>query len=325
MAEKLKEIIEESPLFEEWLEQEIPSQYREKSKILNNLNVLQLLSSDELGIVGFDGQEYPLPTLEVVQDAIRGNREFFETKLKQGFSELEIVPFALPLSRLIEILKEQLRKHHRENKLFRTKRGDATSLTPFDLNEDEPVSLWEEKDREADVNGSLIYSPEELSKDHKGKTKREILQSFRSSPFSGYTLVLREKDLVIPGITRCGKENIKKAQIIEGRKELEAGKSCREYLQRLQTNPMYQGESGQIPEEWITTFLVNLEKTDEVMDDSFGYGSAAFILGAYFPDLNLIPHGTSSFLHRKIYLGSHSEKIALSNFGIHPVVRINKI
>jgi predicted RNase H-like HicB family nuclease len=255
-----EERVREKLLFREWLEKDLPKQYLEKTSILNRIGLLQILSTDEIGILSFDGQEeYPLPMFETIKDAISRNPEFFETKFKQGFSELEIVPFALPLSRFIETLEIQLIKHHQENKLFRPRENETDPLLPFNLNKQNPFQYWHYGGTELENN--LVYFPKTLNIYHQGKTKKEILEFLKESETPGYLVILREKNLKIP-VSRKEYNPLSLKDLDDQvktsyRKQLITQIMPLFYFKILKTYPNYQGESGQIPEEWLTIFLIN--------------------------------------------------------------------
>jgi hypothetical protein len=294
-----KEKAQDARVFREWLEKDLLGQYERKRTIFNKLGILEPLTDKdyEMGILGIDGKPYPFPEFESIQSEIKRKQEFFTTKLKQGFSELEIVPFALPLSRLVETLKIQLIKHHKEGRLFRARAKATDSLRPFDLSQDKPLFFLKEFEK-ADDSGELVYNPQELSLNHQGKTKKEILASQKLSFFSGYLIILREKEFDLPG--RGG------GLAVGGRKQLESGYSCDEYLKILKTNPMYQGEFAQTPEEWVTAFLTHLEETNEVIDDLEAIGSECFLPGAYFHSSDLVPYGISGYQYKGVILGGYN-------------------
>ncbi|MBU1167025.1 hypothetical protein KKC60_01285, partial [Patescibacteria group bacterium] len=235
---------------ETWLSSELHEQYEEKAKALNELGLLEILPEcGEIGIVGTDGKECPLPSEEQIKAEILKTpetKELFETKMKQGFTELEITPFGLPLERLIDVAKRSILKHHKEGKLFATKKNqddESEPLEPLELDENEPFYVWEEL-KDADTNGALVYYPKEFSKNHQGQTKQELLEDSKDSPFSGFNVYLREKDINIP---REGQ-----GQIQGGRSQLETGKSSEDYPNLLQAQQEYQHESGQTLEDWLT-------------------------------------------------------------------------
>jgi len=173
--------------FEKWLELELPKQYEEKVKILNKLGILEILpEAKEFGIVGIDGKEYPIPEMEEIKDKIEKNKEMFETKMKQGFTDLNIIPFGTELSKLIKIMEKTILKHHKEGKLFTAKKNledESEPLQKLELYADcetnpdhSPVDVWKEGYDKADTEGKLVYYPQEFSENHQAKLKE---RSFR--------------------------------------------------------------------------------------------------------------------------------------------------
>jgi hypothetical protein len=267
--------------FEKWLGLELPKQYEENVKILNKLGILEVLpEAKDSGIVGIDGKEYPLPEMEEIKKEILKNKEMFETKMKQGFTDLNIVPFGVPLQKLIQIMEKCILKHHKEGTLFTAKKNIDDKNEPLqklELNESEPLFKWDGYDN-ADTEGKIVYYPKEFSKDnHQGQTKKEILEKNKK----GFFITLNEEKLNIP------KKN--QNEIIGGRKRLEANKSSNDYLKMLQNKEEYKNEQGQVPEEWIAKFLTTLEKHNQVIDNYEGNGKASFQLGAYFPFSGNVP------------------------------------
>ena len=119
-------------------------------------------------------------------------------------------------------------------------------LVSLDLDENQPVWVWD-KYQEADVNGNLIYQPKELSENHQGKTKQEIL-----GEQGGWRIVLMED---MPNIPRENPEtkggrtqiDVKGSSI---KKYMEKGKnipSPSEYLKALQQDSTYKGRTRHDP------------------------------------------------------------------------------
>jgi len=291
----------EQPLdFEQWLELELPKQYEEKVKILNKLGILEILpEAKEFGIVGIDGKEYPMPEMEEIKDSLEKNKEIFAIKMEQGFTDLSIIPFGTELSKLIKIMEKTILKHYQEGKLFTAKKNPADeneTLEKLDLDKNKPLYKWDGYDN-ADTKSELIYYPQEFSKNHQGKTKREILAEDKK----GFIVTMQEKNPNIP------KAN-DKPEIIGGRERLRAGKTPNEYLTFLQNNEQYQNEQGQTPEEWIIKFLTYLEKHNQVIDDYSGNGRASHQLGAYFLSSDFVPKCYWSRADRQANLSRNSPR-----------------
>lgn len=306
---------EKPSALELWLSSEFTTQYENRSKILNKLGLLEILpESQEIGIVGIDGKEYPYPSQESIEEILRSKKELFETKMLQGFTELSITPFALPLSRLTDTLKKQLIIHSQSGKLFHTKKNQADaseSLIPFDLDKDNALYVEESYDQ-ADENGTLVYDVKEFSGNHQGKTKQEMIASQMTMP--GYLITLREKNVNIP--------RVQQGKTLYNRKQFETNKSPKEYLKAIQTETQYQGESGYTPEEWLTQFLTHMQETDQVMDDGQGESSASFQCGAYYPASGFVPYGDSNRGFRRVILRRNFPDFRNVDVGVRSAVRI---
>ncbi|MFH0779636.1 MAG: hypothetical protein V1928_02130, partial [Parcubacteria group bacterium] len=223
--------IEHEPEFslEHWIKTEFEKDYNDQVKILNSLNLLEILPNvGEMGIVGIDGKEYPIPTKEAIIAEIMKDREKYETKIKQGFAQIQLTPFASPLEKLTMILEKSILKHKQENKLFATKENPSDPDEELPLNEKEPLFVWEnwidpnaaQGMRGADVTGKCVYYPDKFDKEkHGGKKKQEILdeQAKDKDPFAGWNVILIEKN---PNIPREGK-----GKTVGGRKQIEANQT----------------------------------------------------------------------------------------------------
>src|SRR3989339_330494 len=111
-----------SETFEYYLDIGLEQQYRESAKILDRLGLLELLpESGEKGIRGIDGKEYPIPSLDSIKAKIKNDREKYQIKFNQGFTQIQLTPFGLPLELLAAKLEETILKHHKDGKLFSTK------------------------------------------------------------------------------------------------------------------------------------------------------------------------------------------------------------
>lgn len=299
----LPPIPESEPTFETWVKVEIPAQYTEWMKTFQSeqVNWLQLLPETEtreacMGMVGIDGNEYPVPSLREVQAYIMKDREKYELKWNQGFTEMNMVPFALPLERMVASMESVILYHYREMKkgnphikLLGTKVNDTDPDEPLNLDLNKPVFTWDkwvdphlpEGERGADVTGQCVYYPTALTtENHGGKTKQEILNQHNDpqqeqTPFPGWKLEFVEQNKNIP---RQGT-----AKTIGGRVQLEANHTPTEYLTTLNTDPQYQHEHPRTNESWITEFIHHLKTTNQVIDDWQGTGSANFLPGSWHP------------------------------------------
>jgi hypothetical protein len=304
---------------EHWLSQEFKTQYEQQAQILNMAGVLEILPhSKDIGIIDINGQERPFPEEEAIRDLILERKEFFSKKMEQGFTELEIVPIP-PLDKLVAIAREIIIKHHKEGKLFATRINPddpAEPLIPLELDENEPLWVWDDY-KGADKSGKMVYFPKVFSRNHGGKTKAEVMLSMGNSPLAGYLVTLREKNINIPGAG--------KGITTGGRKQLEANQSPNDYLEIFKNRKEYQGEEGDTPEEWLIKIITHLEKTNEVIDDYQGNGSASYQTGAFFPASGSVPgagwfRGSRRASLLRSYPGHRDGSI-----GVRPAVRVNKI
>ena len=79
--------------------------------------------------------------------------------MKQGFTELDLAPFASPIARLVALAERVIRKHHAEGKLFTMRKNptdEREPLVPLDLDANQPLFIWD-KLIHGDVNGELVY------------------------------------------------------------------------------------------------------------------------------------------------------------------------
>ncbi len=199
----------------------LKSQWENQVKVLNTTGVLEILTeSNDIGVVGIDGKEYPIPKYEEILEKISAeNLELLAKKVEQGFSQLLLVPMAVPLELLINRYKKEILRKHREGKLL------ATDKSKLELDEQTPVWVWNEY-KNADIEGGLIYYPWEFSQNHQGKTKSQLIQEGRP-----WQILLLED---LPDLPAQGQ-----GQTIAERPQLEANHSAQEYLTTLQTNPNY--------------------------------------------------------------------------------------
>lgn len=279
-----KEAPPESQLEKEF---HLKEQYKDQIRVLNETGVLELLPDTEsLGILGIDGKEYPLPSYDSIRTSLEAHKEFFETKKAQGFEKLLLVPQGMPLSLLCDRMKREILKKHKEGNL------KSTEGTPLELDEKEPLSIWDNY-KDADTNGSLVYFPESLTNDHKGKTKQALIDEGQA-----WDVVFIED---LPNLPAEGKGEIRGEEGKE-RKQIEANKSPTEYLTMMQDNPEYHGESGTTPELWITYFVTELHRKNYVIDDWQGGGKASYQTGAYFPDSSVVPYCYWPRVNRQVYM-----------------------
>jgi len=294
--------------FENLPQKELREQYESQKEIMERNGILEKLSTGELGIKAIDNQEYNFPTYQEITKRIKENKEILKTKTEQGFNQLLIVPFGMKLNDLIEKYEQVILKHYREGKLLATKEKETDPDEPLELNESQPVWVWD-KYQNADTNGELVYFPEEFSKNHSGKTKQEILKEQ-----GGFSVILIED---LPNIPREGK-----GKEIKGRKQLEANQTPNQYLETLKTNVDYKNETGMTPEEQIIYAIKYLEEKNQVIDDWQGKGSLSFQLGAYFTAGRNVPDAHWYRVIRRASLNRSVPEYSDSSYGVRTSVKV---
>ncbi|MFA4932018.1 MAG: hypothetical protein WC625_03830 [Caldisericia bacterium] len=249
----------------------LEKEYARTITALNRTGILTLLPrSGDLGVIGIDGKEYPVPTGEQLQEVFTRNKELADRKMRQGFAQLQLTPFAMPTSQLIDLMKSAIVKHAAEGLIYQTRRSPSDPLIPVRVNTEKQVWIWDTLRQALDTD-ELVYFPQEYSSNHRGQTKLEVVNNGRICAVPGWSVGLVE-DLRIMSEQGQGKT-------LGGRKQLEIGHSPREYLQTLQTET-YEGETGKTLEDFITRFLTHLETTDEVSNDVNDH-NALWCLGQY--------------------------------------------
>lgn len=155
-----------SPL-ELWLETEFTEVYKSQVEIFHRVGLLELLpESGEMGIRGIDGKEYPIPSKDKIREEILSNREKYEAKMKQGFTQIQFTPFGVPLEKLTTILEQRILSHYKEGKLLATKDNPTDPDVKLELDTNQPLFKWDgwldsnapEGQRGADVTGENVFT-----------------------------------------------------------------------------------------------------------------------------------------------------------------------
>jgi len=309
----------------------LEKQYASQVAILEQAGILK-----EGVILGIDGNEYPIPTLEQIAVRLFERCKELETKHGQGFTKLLLVPFGMSLHTLFETLEQFLLSYKQKN-------------PSFDLFVDAPLNAWSDY-QGGDIGDSpkLVYEPQSFDpEEHRGKTKAQILveqaQGRWTPAFAG---VAGEKGLRTPGwtvhllqpsdpsdsyspgfapIPRQG-QGTPQGDLVP-RPPLEANKTPNEYLSILQKaqedeDSPYHGETGMTPEDWIIAFMIHLTETGKPLDN-FGNGtesmsyfteaffrSSADVLGAFWSRVShWVILRASDPSGREVYEGTRSSVI----------------
>lgn len=293
------------------LKKSIKEQYEEQKQILEKTGVIEKLSTGEMGIIGIDEKEYAVPSYEEIAKNIAENQEIIEKKSEQGFVRLQLTPFGMSLDKLIKKYGQVILDRHKKGKLFTAKKDPSDPDEQLELDEDQPIRNWDGYDN-ADKEGKIVYYPKEFSKDnHQGKTKEQLLKGELSS---GWNIIFTED---MPNIPRAGK-----GEEIKGRKQLEANKTPDEYLEKIKTDAAHQNEQGMTPEDQLTYAITHIEKTNQVIDDYQGNGSASYQFGAYFPASGDVPYAYWYRVYRQAYLFGSDPDRRDSDVGARSAVRV---
>ena len=303
--EKPKTLIEDS--FENV---NISEQYREQLQMLQETKLIEKLPSGEYGIIGQDGKEYIIPTLDKILEGMNKDIEKYKTKIEQGFTKLLIVPFAKKLydpedsASLTEIHKKTILDKHNNNQLFSTN-GDK-----LDLDIKQPLWVW--KDGYNLPDEEIIYFPKQFDpENHGGKTKNQLLQENQL----GFQVLLIEENIDIPA------EN--EGQTISDRDQLEANLTPTEYLEKIQTETQYQHEQGLTAEAQTTLAITHLHKHNQVIDDWKGSGKLCYNTATYFPSSSDVSYGSWFRDIQQARLNGNGVSDRISACGFRPSVNID--
>jgi len=295
----------------------IELEYYDRVNELTHSGILTHLPiRDCMGILGIDGKEYPLPTLEQVVELFNRNKPLVEIKVKQGFNQLELTPIAISTTFLITQLTSAILKHAAEENIFETKRTPLDTLIPVRVNSQKQVWIWETL-KQALETDQLVYFPQEFSTNHRGMTKLETINNKHICAIPGWSIGLIETFSIMlqPG----------ESKTYCGRKQLETGLSPKEYLQILKSES-YRGETGKTIEDFLTSFINHLETRNEVSYDVED-NNALWCLGQYLkvPYAELVPTGRWFRKVGRIRLDMHrtGNKRCTKSWGASTTVRLS--
>jgi len=289
----------------------LSEQYADQFHLLKEVGILNEYNA----IVGIDGHEYPIPTLEQIAQRLYERREVLSIKQDQGFTKLLLVPFGMGLDELIESLGRFLR-HYQQNH------------QDFGLDSGQPFRhAWSNHFQGIDIGNSpkLIYHPMFFYQyGHGGETKARILkrQEDTTDVFAGWTVHLfQPSDPLDPHslgfvpIPQIGQEKTYGVEF--SRPDIKTSKSPKDYLsllQKAQDNPTspYRGESGMTPEDWILAFMTHFQETGEVLDRNCHLSDCkAYLIGAFFPsqeDFGLVPYVCWSDTYAQVTLDGNEPR-----------------
>jgi len=177
----------------------VEKEYTRCVTALNRIGILTFLpNSESFGVIGIEGIEYPLPTLEQVVEIFDHNRELVTRKVPQGFDRLELTPMAMPASLLIDGLKAAILKCEAAGKIYQTRPSHSDPLIPVRVNIEKHVWIWDTLRQTLDTD-ELVYFPQEYSYNHHGQTKSEVVNNGRICAVQGWMRTVRAIDFA-PGV-----------------------------------------------------------------------------------------------------------------------------
>ena len=233
-----------------------------------------------------------------------------ETKMEQGLTKLLLVPFALPLSVLLDRYKQVLLGIHKKTGL------KATDGSTLELNTEDPIYVWPDL-----IQGDNPDTPKEKRieyqvKDYEGRTKEARGGRYKSEllndPENAWPILLLEDnpDLPVQG----------QGQTIGGRKQLEANKTPKDYLKLMQEEPNHQNEQGLTPEANLTLWLTYLQERKTAIDDWQGSGKANWLVGTYIS--GSVPNFSWNRGGRQPYLGGRNPENRDEYSGCRPAASV---
>lgn len=281
----------------------LKEQYETQKSSFEELGVLETLASGELGIKGEDSTEYPFPTYEEVRKMARENKEMLKAKAEQGFTRLQMTPFALPINSFAEHPRSLILKKHKEGKLL------GVDGEPLVLDENHPLFLDNEY-------SDLRYLPKWRTEGNEavaegGFTKEEMI-----AKYGGWQMTFTESFAVTP--------NEGEGEPIGGRAQIEGGMLASEQYEKF-GSPPYEHESGYTPEEWLTHFMLHLKEKDKVLDDDESTWRYARLLGARFAASGRVPNGSWFRDLRQAHVGRDGPEISDPEDGCRASVRMGRL
>ncbi len=295
---------------------EIKKEYACTIDALNGAGILTLLSqSKKYGVMGVDGRECPVPSLEQVQRLFAGNAELVRKKTAQGFDRLALTPMAMPLLHLFDRMRDAILKHAAEGNIFQTRRSASEPRLPVRVHKEKQLWVWDTL-QQAIETGELVYFPTEYTLTHGGQKKSEVIHDRRVCGLPGWSVGLVESYPVMPGQGQ--------GKVAGGRKQLETGLSPNEYRRVLQSAE-YGGETGLTLEDFVTQFLTHLATTGEVSHD-VADSNATWCLAHYlknsYADLVTTGRWIRSVGRARIDMHRSNNKECTRSFGAVTMVRL---
>ena len=237
--------------------------------------------------------------------------------MRQGFTQLQLTPIAMPAPQLIDRAKTAVLRHAAAGNIIQTKQNSTDADISVRVNTGDPIWIWD-RVRQALDTPQLVYFPQAYAdRNHQGFTKEEVMQKTSFCAVPGWSVGLIEPISIMP---QHGQ-----GKVIGGRKQLEEYSTPREYLRTLSTET-YQGETGWTPEDFLTHFITQLETTNQVSHDRH-QSNALWLLGAYMPNsmpnAEIVPVGYwDRDAGQRMRLSAHRTGNRLRNWVARSTVRL---
>ena len=274
------------------LEGVLAEQYSNQLQLLERTGLLK-----EGEMIDIGGKTHRLPSVAEFTERLRSKKEFIESKYREGFTRLLVVPFGAPLSRFHNAQASLIAEHRSRNALFDSD-GNAVLEDPADSNE-----MWTWPGLlNADVNEMLLYFPNNFSDTPRAdgaKSKREL------PPFQ---FLLTEDFVNLP----------RRGNMLGERHHFIAGQTPREYLYSMLWNGHHEGERGFTPEAAAVDFMRRLSETNTVTDDK----TVSYLLGSYLYAGRFIPHSKWMRETARAVLGANEVNCLERHYGARTAVEI---
>ncbi len=235
----------------------LEAEYGAQRRLLRDTSLVRDLGHGREGIVGVDGQSYPVPEFDDIVKAFEHNREFFWKSLQRGFRTLLLVPFADSQAHLLDAYKTAILNKYEAGHLklpegtYGGNHRWAPDASRFTLG-----TLYESRRGQKD----FYYYPQSLTGNPDSKSKTEVIRESQGKSGEGWNVLLHgvyqlsgDLDTVLGNMTR----NFQRDRLI-----------------------------GFTPEDYFLYALAHLDKTDEILDmnESRRSGTSSILLGSQISD-----------------------------------------
>lgn len=237
----------------------VKQQYDFQLALLASLNLLESRQG-VTGIVAADGAFHPAPQASEVATSLQTPAA--QQKLAEGFDTLLLVPFALPLRRLLRAWHIHLVRNH-----------PLTEAQPEDR--ESPGVMLEvvfgtENALGPDEDGRMVYFPERFDNErHNGHAKQQLLGR---DPRMAWQMLLVEGAAVTPPMNR-GPRIGGRTHLLGGRNGPGAGR------------PSPEAGTPWTPESYVSAFLTSVERTGRTPDRD----TSTYLAGSFLPGCGRVP------------------------------------